>query len=93
MKRLDDWRWVRVLLDLSRCLEAESEAGKLSLDAGDAGFSPSFCRFAGHFLSCQQISMHLCELGGALESGPGPSVAALRPQWRVTPSGGVCSFQ
>ena len=30
MKRLDDWRWVRALLDLSRCLEGESEAEKHS---------------------------------------------------------------
>lgn len=88
MKRLDDWRWVRALLDLSRCLEGESEAEKLSLDAGDPGFSPSFCWFSCHFLSCQQISMCLHEQGGALESGPGPCVVALHPQRRMMPLGG-----
>ena len=83
MKRLNDWRWVRALLDLSRCLEGESEAEKLSLDAGDPGFSPSFCRFSGHFLSCHQISMRLREQGGALESGPCPCVVALHPHRRM----------
>lgn len=38
------WLEVRVLLEISRCLESRSRAETLSLKAGDTGFSPSFCQ-------------------------------------------------